>query len=325
MPRTAGPFVAVQHAPHNAMDDPREIERFHDRCSDLMRELLDGLAAAPDRPRPFPEIEDAIGWPHRRIASVLGGASRMRHREFGGRRPYRFLGPRESASGRWEMWMDDLQARAVVEAVLGEQKDYYRAVAAEYGDHAILFGDAGLPVVVDTFRPAGRVLELACGPGAWTPQLLRHADSVTAVDASAEMLAIAADQVTDKRVRFIHADLFAWEPDGRYDVVFFGFWLSHVPLERFEAFWSLVGRCLQPHGRVLFVDDAYRPPDELVYGESSHFVRRRLNDGTAFRILKLPHTPAELERRLKELGWQVEVRSAEAPFFWGAGYFQTRT
>ncbi len=102
-----------EHAPQNAMVDPDEVARFHDRCSDLMRELLDGLAAAPDRPRPFPEIEDAIGWPHRRIASVLGGAARMRHTEFAGRRPYRFLDDRRSRSGRWEMWMDAGQAQAV--------------------------------------------------------------------------------------------------------------------------------------------------------------------------------------------------------------------
>jgi hypothetical protein len=103
----------VQHAPHNAMTDAGEIERFQDRCSDLMRELLSGLAQTPDQPRPFPEIEDAIGWPRRRIASVLGGVSHMRHTEFGGRRPYRFLSDRESASGRWEMWMDAAQARAL--------------------------------------------------------------------------------------------------------------------------------------------------------------------------------------------------------------------
>ena len=95
------------------MRDPGEIERFYDRGTDLMRELLDGLAAAPGRPRPFGEIEDAIGWPRRRIASVLGGAARMRMLEFGGRRPYRFLDARESASGRWEMWVDGAQARAL--------------------------------------------------------------------------------------------------------------------------------------------------------------------------------------------------------------------
>jgi hypothetical protein len=95
------------------MDDPGEIARFHDRCSDLMRELLDALAAHPDQPRTFPDVEDAMGWPRRRIASVLGGVSRMRHSEFAGRRPYRFHDARRSASGRWEIWMDGAQARAV--------------------------------------------------------------------------------------------------------------------------------------------------------------------------------------------------------------------
>jgi hypothetical protein len=94
------------------MQDPGEIARFHDRCSDLMRELLRELAST-DRPRPFPEIEDALGWPRRRIASVLGGVGRLRQLEFGGRRPYHFLDERSSASGRWEMWADAVQAEAI--------------------------------------------------------------------------------------------------------------------------------------------------------------------------------------------------------------------
>ena len=95
------------------MTDPDEVARFHDRCSDLMRELLVALAEAPDRPRPFPEIEDAMGWPRRRIASVLGGVFHLRMTEFGGSRPYRFLDERHSDSGRWEMWMDAEQAAAI--------------------------------------------------------------------------------------------------------------------------------------------------------------------------------------------------------------------
>jgi hypothetical protein len=105
-----------QHAAHNAMTDPGEIERFHDRCSDLMRALLDELSLVPDRPRTFPEVEDAIGWPHRRIASVLGGAGRLRQTEFGGRRPYRFHDAHWSESGRWEIWMDADQATAIAAA-----------------------------------------------------------------------------------------------------------------------------------------------------------------------------------------------------------------
>ncbi len=102
-----------EHAPHNAMDEPGEIEAFHDRCSDLMRALLHELARTPDRPRAFPVIEDDMGWPRRRIASVLGGVFTLRTRDFGGRRPYHFHDERQSASGRWELWMDPLQAEVV--------------------------------------------------------------------------------------------------------------------------------------------------------------------------------------------------------------------
>ena len=102
------------------MSEAGEIARFHDRCSDLMRELLDALADTPGQPRTFPQIEDALGWPRRRIASVLGGVARMRQLRFGGRRPYRFHDARGSASGRWELWMDAPQARAVADAVADE-------------------------------------------------------------------------------------------------------------------------------------------------------------------------------------------------------------
>jgi hypothetical protein len=97
----------------SVMREPGEIARFYDHCSDLMRELLGALAGLPETPRPFPEVEDELGWPHRRIASVLGGVSSLRHKEFQGRRPYHFLAPRLAASGRWEIWMDDVQAAAV--------------------------------------------------------------------------------------------------------------------------------------------------------------------------------------------------------------------
>lgn len=106
----------AEHAAHNAMQDRGEIARFHDRCSELMRDLLDALACAPDTPRSFPEVEDVIGWPRRRLASVLGGAFHLRMTEFGGRRPYRFIDERRSTSGRWEIWMDAAQA-SVVKAV----------------------------------------------------------------------------------------------------------------------------------------------------------------------------------------------------------------
>jgi 2-polyprenyl-3-methyl-5-hydroxy-6-metoxy-1,4-benzoquinol methylase len=204
--------------------------------------------------------------------------------------------------------------------LLDEQLAYYRALAADYLDQGLdLPGTGELTEALDAFQPAGSVLELACGPGVWTGQLVRYAADVTAVDASPEMLAIAEARLGRQRVHFIQADLFTWRPGRRYDVVFIGFWLSHVPAERFEYFWSLVADCLKPDGRVFFGDDAYRTPDELVEGPSSSTILRQIPSGTAYRLVKMPHQPADLERQLRQLGWDIKVTATAGPSYWGEG------
>jgi SAM-dependent methyltransferase len=211
--------------------------------------------------------------------------------------------------------------------LLTEQIAYYRAQAPRYlaeanlpiPDGELAVAEQEVVATLEEARPSGHILEIACGPGTWTDQLARHAESVTAVDASPEMLALAAERVTSDRVRFIQANLFEWTPDRRYDAVFFGFWLSHVPLERFAAFWSLVADALGPDGRVMFVDDGFRASDELIEGEASSTIRRHVRDGRPFRIVKVPHSPEELERRIRELGWDMRVRRLPGPFFFGEG------
>ena len=207
-----------------------------------------------------------------------------------------------------------------LEGLLDEQAAYYHALGGSYLEQGLdLPGGDELAGALEAFGPAGSVLELACGPGVWTGQLLRHATEVTAVDASPDMLAVAAARVGRDRVRFVRADLFDWVPDRRYDVVFFGFWLSHVPPERFDSFWSLVADSLAEGGRVFFADDAYRTPDELVHGPSSSTIRRRLEDGTPYQIVKVPWQAAELEERLGRIGWNIRVTATSGPFYWGAG------
>jgi demethylmenaquinone methyltransferase/2-methoxy-6-polyprenyl-1,4-benzoquinol methylase len=204
--------------------------------------------------------------------------------------------------------------------ILVEQIAYYRAIAPEY--ESLSIPGAGGPEALralEAFGPTGDVLELACGPGIWTEILLRYASSVTAVDAAPEMIRRARDRAADARVRFLEADLFSWAPERRYDVVFFGFWLSHVPPERFEAFWSLVDDCLEPDGRVFFVDDSFRTPEELIEGDGSSIIQRRTGNGALFRAVKVPYRPTELEAALRKLGWRFAVSESSGIFYWGAG------
>lgn len=223
--------------------------------------------------------------------------------------------------------MSGAESDPELDALLAEQIAYYRARAPEYEDDTMeelgpeVLKGAGreLLTAIDAFAPRGDVLELACGPGTWTVDLLRHAHSLTCVDAAPEMLEHAARRVDDERVRFIQADLFSWEPDRLYDAIFFGFWLSHVPLERFDSFWEMVASALEPGGRVLFVDDAYRTAEELIAGKESSTIGRRLHDGRPYRAVKVPHTPESLERRLADAGWRFVVTRGTGPFFWGQG------
>ena len=211
-----------------------------------------------------------------------------------------------------------MRSSGSIEHLLAEQIAYYRAVAME--DYTVDVDLArAVAAALEAAQPTGRVLELACGQGLWTELLLHSAASVTAIDAAPEMLAQAKARVGMERVRFIEADLFRWTPDQRYDVVFFGFWLSHVPLDRFEPFWSMVADSLAPGGRVLFVDDNARTPEELIEGASSTTIRRRLSAGADFRLVMVPYTPAALEERLERLGWRIRVRPLYGPCFWGAG------
>ncbi len=110
------------------------------------------------------------------------------------------------------------------DAVLQKQVAYYRERAVDYLDQARrVQGFDELGEALLAFRPFGDVLELACGPGTWTPMLMRTAATVTAVDAASEMLDQARRRVGESPVRFVQADVFSWRPDRRYDTVFFGF------------------------------------------------------------------------------------------------------
>jgi 2-polyprenyl-3-methyl-5-hydroxy-6-metoxy-1,4-benzoquinol methylase len=219
--------------------------------------------------------------------------------------------------------------------ILREQLDYYRARANEYDEwflrqgrydrgpehRAAWFGEVALiEEALKQELQSGEVLELACGTGLWTQHLLRHHSRVVAVDASPEAIAINRRRVQSDAVEYVVADLFTWQPEARFDVVFFGFWLSHVPQNEFDGFWAKVGASLKPKGRVFLVDSlleqASTARDHALLDRSG-LVQRRLNDGREYRIVKVFYEPANLEQRLSSLGWKGWIRSSGQFFVYG--------
>jgi demethylmenaquinone methyltransferase/2-methoxy-6-polyprenyl-1,4-benzoquinol methylase len=222
-----------------------------------------------------------------------------------------------------------------VAATLVQQLEYYRARAAEYDEwwfrrgrydrgadvNALWFADAAeVERAFDSLSLRGRILELAGGTGIWSQKLLRYADELTILDTSAEVLAINEARLRSERVRYIQADVFDWRPSERFDVVFFGFWLSHVPESKFAAFWELVRASLAPQGRVFFID-SQREPTSTASDQplsDTNVTVRRLNDGRTFAIYKVFYDPLELKRRLARLGWNATVRTTSRYFLYGS-------
>ena len=210
-----------------------------------------------------------------------------------------------------------------VRDLLDEQVAYYRARATEYDATSMPVGDPfvahadRIRDALRAFAPVGRVLELGAGTGQWTVLLAETATEVTALDASPEMLAINRERTGTDQVRHRVADAFALDASQAFDVVFFGFFLSHVPLSRFEVFWEAVAGQLAPGGRVFFVDEGRHAewPEDWI-DEEAGIVRRTLEDGSVHRAVKVLWRPDGLRARLVGLGWDASV-TAEGPFYWG--------
>ena len=170
------------------------------------------------------------------------------------------------------------------------------------------------PEVQDLVRtycpPSARGLELASGAGRWTGSLLDVCDRMTAVDTSSEMHEVNRWRHGDARIEYVVANLFEYQPEDRYDLIFAGYWLSHVPPGRFQRFWSMLRNTLAPGGRVVMVDDGVLEADgtecfaDDPTGGDDH---RRLADGRRFTIVKMAYEPRDLEARLAELGWRAAV------------------
>jgi SAM-dependent methyltransferase len=144
--------------------------------------------------------------------------------------------------------------------------------------------------------------------------LAGYATRLTVLDASEETLAInrVKSAGTARPVDYVVADIFDWQPTRRHDVVFFSFWLSHVPPGRFEAFWQLVDRALRPGGRVFFIDSALsrsHPLDHVRRDDPGPGISlRQLDDGRQYNIVKVFWQPAALEQRLATMGFDITVR-----------------
>jgi demethylmenaquinone methyltransferase/2-methoxy-6-polyprenyl-1,4-benzoquinol methylase len=214
---------------------------------------------------------------------------------------------------------------------------YYKARASEYDDWYLRRGryargaihdaawDAELDAAgrwLDALPITGQIVELAAGTGWWSP-LLATKGELSMYDAAPAPLDRARERLVAHGLRAHLHVRDAWaEPDRRVDVVFTGFWLSHVERARLADFLALVRRWLVPGGRFAFIDSLPDPASGAADHPPPADDRsvRRLDDGRSFDIVKVYRSPDELADALREAGFvDVEVTATGRFFVLGTG------
>jgi ubiquinone/menaquinone biosynthesis C-methylase UbiE len=199
--------------------------------------------------------------------------------------------------------------------ILREQIAYYNARAQEY-DATAWFSelkgmscDADIQHITERVAEVGHVesvLELAPGTGAWTSQLAKVAQHITAIDGAQEMIDTNRAKLGDNpRVTYQLADLFEWQPTTTYDLVLTGFFLSHVPPDKLASLFDAAAAATQIGGRVMIIDEHAGGRKVSGPNEQGMYQTRTLQDGSTYQIIKVYYDPAQLRDLLAARGFDA--------------------
>lgn len=221
--------------------------------------------------------------------------------------------------------------------ILQEQINYYRARANEYDewwnrtgrfDHGETLNQQWFDeaqTVQEALEQLGNVdsiLELACGTGIWTQALVKQAKHVLALDASPEVIAINKAKVNSDKVTYQQVDLFTWQPEAQYDLVFFSFWLSHVPPEKLTSFLKTVYQAVKVGGKVFMLDSRHTPTSTAINHtlpkeNTTTRVKRTLNDNREYTIVKVFYQPDQLQADFQDVGFTTQIMTTPHYFIYG--------
>jgi ubiquinone/menaquinone biosynthesis C-methylase UbiE len=203
---------------------------------------------------------------------------------------------------------------------------YYAQRAAEYEkiyDKPERQADlARMRVDIPALFKGARVLEIACGTGYWTPLIAAQAESIVALDYNEETLQIArGKRYPGKNVSFQQGDAYALPSWPRkFSACYAGFWWSHVPLARLDAFLGGLKRHLEPGAVIGFMDNHYvegsSTPVSRRDADGNTYQQRRLADGSSHELLKNFPSIQEMEARLGRHGQDVRVVNYQ--YYWVA-------
>jgi SAM-dependent methyltransferase len=166
-----------------------------------------------------------------------------------------------------------------------------------------------------------KVLELACGSGYWTEYISIAAQSVTAIDASPEMLALAAERDVDPAVVTFaqgNAMTLADIPAGPYTACFAAGWWSHIGRAEQDKYLALLRSRLGKDALLVLLDsnqvEGVSVPIARTDADGNTYQIRTTADGERFEIMKNYPSDSWLRKRLSNAAREVRIERLE--YYW---------
>jgi SAM-dependent methyltransferase len=122
---------------------------------------------------------------------------------------------------------------------------FYRQNAAAYAQREITSRHARMTRFLELLSPGAKILELGCGAGGDSAEMLARGFDVRATDGSPELAEIAAKRLGRPVETLLFGDLREVEA---YDAVWANACLLHVPREQLGDILALIRRALRPGG-----------------------------------------------------------------------------
>ena len=169
----------------------------------------------------------------------------------------------------------------------------YDRCANDYAEQRCATADVELSLITERLTPGSSTLDVGCGAGVPVARHLAKTFSVTGIDVSSSMIALARENVP--AAQFIHADVVETDfPAGSFDAIVSFYAIFHIPRQEHLNLFRRFVQWLRPGGLLLFTvarnDDGPGYTEDDFFGETMYWSNfgpgtyRKLLADTGFRI-----------------------------------------